>query len=100
MKEKLSSLATVLSAFVVSGCCLGPIILIPLGLSGFAGTLAIFSTKYQPILMVMTLALLGISFYLVYGRGCKKKSSIITLWTSTVLVVGMFTYTLFAKGIV
>ncbi|WP_181410215.1 mercuric transport protein MerT [Paenibacillus sp. tmac-D7] len=96
----MSSLATVFSAFVMSGCCLGPLILIPLGLTGFAGTLAIFATKFQSVLMIITVVLLAISFYYVYGRQCKKKSTIITLWISTVLVLGMFTYTLLAKGYV
>ncbi|MCF2940601.1 mercuric transport protein MerT [Paenibacillus alkaliterrae] len=100
MREKLSSFATVLSAFLMSGCCLGPLILIPIGLSGFAGTLAIFATKYQPVLMLVTLLFLGFSFYLVYGRKCKKKSTVITLWISTVLVLIMFSYTLLAKGYV
>jgi mercuric ion transport protein len=97
MKDKLSSLATVFTAFVMSGCCLGPLILIPLGLTGFAGTLAIFATKYQSILMLITFILLGLSFYFVYGRQCRKKSTVYTLWVSTVLVTGMFTYTLLAK---
>jgi mercuric ion transport protein len=100
LKEKITSLATLLSAFLMSGCCLGPLILIPLGLSGFAGTLAIFATKYQLILMIVTLLFLGVSFYLVYGRKCTKKSTVITLWISTALVLGMFTYTLLAKGYV
>ncbi|WP_373230662.1 mercuric transport protein MerT [Cohnella sp.] len=98
LREKMTSLATVLSAFLMSGCCLGPLILIPLGLSGFAGTLAIFSIKYQLFLMIMTLLFLGVSFYLVYGRKCKKKSTVIMLWISTVLVLGMFSYTLLANG--
>jgi mercuric ion transport protein len=97
MKEKISSLATVFSAFIMAGCCLGPLILIPLGLTGVAGTLAIFSTKYQFVLMAITIILLAISFYYVYGRKCKKRSTIITLWISTALVIGMFIYTLLAK---
>jgi len=100
LKEKMTSLATVLSGFVMAGCCLGPLILLPLGLTGLAGTLAIFSTKYQLGFMIITLSLLGVSFYLVYGRQCKKKSTVITLWISTVLVLGMFSYTLLAKGYV
>ncbi|MUG73307.1 hypothetical protein GNP93_21985 [Paenibacillus validus] len=76
----------------MSGCCLGPIILIPLGLSGLAGTLAIISIKYQLFLMIMTLLFLGVSFYLVYGRKRKSKSTIITLWTTTLLVLGAFLF--------
>ncbi|MDK8193186.1 hypothetical protein QP794_24160 [Paenibacillus sp. UMB7766-LJ446] len=40
LREKLTSWGAVLSAFMMSSCCLGPLILIPLGLSGLAGTLA------------------------------------------------------------
>ncbi len=97
MKEKLSSLGTVFSAFIMSGCCLGPLILIPLGLTNVAGTLAVFSKKNQTVLMVITFILLALSFYYVYGRKCKKKSSIVMLWISTLLTVGMFTYILFAN---
>ena len=94
MKEKLTSLLTVFSAFIMSGCCLGPLILIPLGLTNIAGALAIFSRKYEIVLMVITFLLLAISFYFVYGSKCKKKSSIIILWISTALTVGMFIYIL------
>ncbi len=92
LREKLTSWGAVLSAFLMSGCCLGPIILIPLGLSGLAGTLAIISIKYQLFFMIMTLLFLGVSFYLVYGRKRKSKSTVITLWTTTILVLGAFLF--------
>ncbi|MGN7454826.1 mercuric transport protein MerT [Paenibacillus pasadenensis] len=92
LREKLTSWGAILSAFLMSSCCLGPIILIPLGLSGLAGTLAIFSIQYQLFLMIMTLVFLGVSFYLVYGRKRKNKSTVITLWMTTILVLGAFLY--------
>lgn len=98
MKEKYSQLATIFSAFVMAGCCLGPIILIPLGLTGIAGSLAIFATKYQVVLMIVTIVLLGFSFYLVYGKKCRRKSAEIGLWFTTIMVFGMLMYTLKAKG--
>jgi mercuric ion transport protein len=98
MKEKFSSFAAMFSAFVMAGCCLGPLILLPLGLTGIAGTLSIFSTNYQPYVMVATFVLLGLSFYYVYGRQCKKKNSIITVWVTTVFVGSMFVYTLIVNG--
>lgn len=98
MKEKTSQLATIFSGFVMAGCCLGPLVLIPLGLTGLAGGLAIYATKYQMMLITVTLILLAYSFYLVYGRECKKKSSIVGLWITVVLVLGMLVYTLISKG--
>ncbi|KJE29093.1 putative membrane protein [Geobacillus kaustophilus] len=98
MKEKISQLATLFSAFVMAGCCLGPLIFIPLGLTGLAGGLAIYALKYQTMLMIVTIVLLAYSFYLVYGRECKKKSSVASLWMTTVAVLGMFLYTLIEKG--
>lgn len=98
VKEKVSQVATLLSGFVMAGCCLGPFILIPLGLTGFAGGLAIYATRYQAMLITVTLVLLAYSFYLIYGRKCKKRSSIVGLWITTVLVLGMFGYMLMAEG--
>lgn len=98
MKEKVSQVATLFSGFLMAGCCLGPVILIPLGLTGFAGGLAIYATKYQTMLITVTLVLLAYSFYLTYGRKCKRKSSIIGLWITTFLVFGMFVYTVISKG--
>lgn len=92
LREKLTSWGAVLSAFLMSSCCLGPLILIPLGLSGLAGTLAIFSIKYQLFLKIITLLFLGASFYLVYRRKRRSKSTVITLWTTTILVLGAFLF--------
>ncbi|TFB12987.1 hypothetical protein E3U55_16830 [Filobacillus milosensis] len=78
MKEITSQLATLFSGFVMAGCCLGPLVLIPLGLTSFAGELAIYATKYQTMLISLTLVLLAYSFYLVYGRNW--------LWQETIEV--------------
>lgn len=65
LKEKVSQLATLVTGFVMAGCCLGPLILIPFGLTGFAGGLAIYATKNQPLLIIVTFILLVYSFYTV-----------------------------------
>ncbi|MGG6449167.1 mercuric transport protein MerT [Pseudobacillus badius] len=98
MKEKVSQIATIFSAFTMAACCLGPLILIPLGLTGFAGALAIYSIKYRFMLIVLTLILLIYSFYMVYGRKGRRKSSIIGLWITTFLVLGMFLYMFSVEG--
>lgn len=98
MKEKASQLATIISAFTMAACCLGPLILIPLGLTGFAGALAIYSIKYRLMLIVLTLILLVYSFYMVYGVKDKKRRSIISLWITAILVFGMFLYMFSVEG--
>lgn len=90
MKEKVSQVATVFSAFVMAGCCLGPLILIPLGLTGFAGAIAFYSLKYRLLFSIVTIVLLAYSFYMVYGRKGKRKSSVIGLWITTFLVLPCF----------
>ncbi|MFP5116095.1 mercuric transport protein MerT [Bacillaceae bacterium C204] len=92
MKEKVSQLATVFSAFVMAGCCLGPLIFIPLGLTGFAGAFAFYSLKYRLLFSIVTIVLLAYSFYMVYGRKGKRKSSVIGLWITTFLVFAMFLF--------
>nr|CAA71036.1 transport protein [Lysinibacillus macroides] len=92
MKEKVSQVATVFSAIVMAGCCLGPIIFIPLGLTGFAGAIAFYSLKYRLLFSIVTIVLLAYSFYMVYGRKGKRKSSVIGLWITTFLVFTMFLF--------
>jgi len=92
MKEKVSQLATVFSAFIMAACCLGPLIFIPLGLTGFAGALAFYSLKYRLLFSIVTTLLLAYSFYMVYGRNGKNKSSVIGLWVTTFLVFSIFLF--------
>ncbi|KAB7664151.1 mercuric transport protein MerT [Bacillus sp. B1-b2] len=98
MKEKVSQVATVFSAFVMAGCCLGPLILIPIGLTGFAGAIAFYSLKYRILFSIVTIVLLAYSFYMVYGRKGKRKSSVIGLWITTVFVFGMFLFLFMVEG--
>ncbi|HFK1730122.1 mercuric transport protein MerT [Bacillus cereus] len=76
----------------MAGCCLGPLILIPLGLTGFAGAIAFYSLKYRLLFSIVTIVLLAYSFYMVYGRKGKRKSSVIGLWITTFLVFTMFLF--------
>ncbi|MGE6716464.1 mercuric transport protein MerT [Peribacillus frigoritolerans] len=92
MKEKVSQLATVFSAFEMAACCLGPLIFIPLGLTGFAGAIAFYSLKYRLLFTIVTIILLAYSFYMVYGRRGKRNSSVIGLWITTFFVFSMFLF--------
>ncbi|CAM3594358.1 mercuric transport protein MerT [Brevibacillus invocatus] len=90
MREKMSQLAAVFSAFVMAACCLGPLIFIPLGLTGFAGALAFYSLKYRLLFTIVTIILLAYSFYMVYRKNGKRKSSVIGLWITTFFVFSVF----------
>ena len=61
-----SLLAGVLAAFLASLCCLGPVIFGVLGLAG-VGFIAKFEA-YRPILIFLTVIMLGIGFYFTYRK--------------------------------
>lgn len=81
------------------GCMLpGSINFVPLGLTGFAGALAFYSLKYRLMFSIATIILLAYSFYMVYGRKGKRKSSVIGLWITTFFVFGMFLFLFLVEG--
>lgn len=93
----------VMSAFLASLCCLGPLIFALLGIGG-AGLLVKFE-PYRPYFMVVTLALLGAGFYFTYrkpkaatGPDCDcehPKSNRFgrgMLWIASVMAVGFLAF--------
>ena len=104
------SLATnagaILSAFIASACCVGPLVLALLGLGG--GALLVKFEPYRPIFTAVTLALLGAGFWLQYRKpkavsmsdgdacGCPapraNRAGRVMLWVATVLVVGFLAF--------
>ena len=89
----------VLGAIAAASCCILPLALFSLGITGvWIGTLAAL-TPYQPFIILVTAGFLGYGFYLVYwrpkkayadGSACARplphrivKSA---LWTATTLV--------------
>lgn len=106
-KWSLASIAgAVLSAFLASLCCLGPLVFAVLGIGG-AGLLVKFE-PYRPYFTVLTLGLLGAGFYFTYraprraaktastagGAECacehptSNKVGKVMLWLATLLVIG------------
>lgn len=96
-----ASLSSIISAFVASICCVGPLVFALLGLGG-AGLLVKFE-PYRPYFMSATFALLGTGFYFTYrkpkavapvegGPECAcpapraSRAGKIMLWVATVLV--------------
>lgn len=97
----VASVGSILSAFIASLCCVGPLAFALLGIGG-AGLLVKFE-PYRPYFTAATFALLGAGFYFTYrkpasgGRTTQssecacpapKTSRVgkVALWISTVLV--------------
>src|SRR5260370_11746202 len=65
-EERLAVGGAIITAFVASLCCLGPLFFIALGLGAF-GAAAAFETA-RPYLLGLALLLLAFGFYRVYFR--------------------------------
>ena len=104
--RKLSAatmVGAVVSAFLASACCIGPLLLALVGLGG-AGLL-IKLEPYRPYFTVVTLAALGAGFWFTYRKpkvvegddcGCEHPKSNrlgkVLLWVVTVLVIGFWSF--------
>jgi len=100
--RNLSLLGAVGAAIAASACCIGPLIFALLGLGGAGALVAL--EPYRPLLTALTLGLLGVGFYVTYGRarpalattggaddcGCEQpqvnRSGRVALWIATGLV--------------
>lgn len=105
-----ASAISVLSAFIASACCVGPLVFALLGLGG-AGLLVKFE-PYRPYFMAMTFALLGAGFYLTYrkpkhavadGPECAcpaprtNRAGRVMLWIATALVATFLAFPIIAQ---
>lgn len=93
----------VLSAFLASACCVGPLVLALLGLGG--GALLASFEPYRPYFMVVTFSLLGFGFWLQYrtpklkaGEACDcptpraNRAGRAMLWVAAILVAGFLAF--------
>jgi mercuric ion transport protein len=62
--ERATAAGAVVSAFLASACCIGPVVFALLGLSGAA--MAHWLEPFRPYLLVLTYALLAVAFRLTY----------------------------------
>ncbi len=96
----------VLAAVTASVCCIGPLLLLGLGVSGaWIGTLAVLE-PIRPLFSVLALGFLGFAFYRAYrrpaaeecaaGSDCARAGSRrftrVTLWGVTVAVLGLLAF--------
>ena len=68
MAMRLTALGGILGAIAASSCCIAPLVLFSLGISGaWIGNLTALA-PYQPYFIAATLACLGYGYWLVYRR--------------------------------
>lgn len=102
--NKWSIFGSLGAALATVVCCLGPLVLVSLGVTGsWIGNLSALE-PYRPLFMVVAAGLLGFGFYRVYGRSneqdCGEGSECevpranrinqVSLWIATVVVVALF----------
>ncbi|MGQ0562723.1 MAG: mercuric transporter MerT family protein [Gemmatimonadota bacterium] len=107
-KSLFAAIGALGAAFLASLCCVGPLLFVTFGVG--AGLASTFE-PLRPIFSVVTALLIGVGFYIVYGRNraaiacaCepaeelarthKRRRDKAILWTATVLalVVWSFAY--------
>ena len=67
-KSSWGLLGAAISALIASICCVGPLVLLALGITGaWIGNLTAL-IAYRPIFMIVTLGFLGFAFYSVYRK--------------------------------
>jgi hypothetical protein len=92
MRVKVTGIVALLAAWgsTLKLCCLLPGLLSLLGLAGT--TAALVARWFSPALLALSLALLGHSFYTLYGRGRGTRFSKVTTWASAASVAGFWAY--------
>lgn len=101
-----TSIGSIMTAFVASLCCVGPLVFALLGIGG-AGLLVKFE-PVRPYFTVLTLGLLGVGFYLAYRRpatmpttggpdcACERPGTNTAgrrmLWIASMLVLGLLAF--------
>lgn len=108
-RSALLAAGGLLGALAASSCCVLPLVLFSLGISGaWLGTLTALA-PYQPIFVVITLAFLATGFYLVYRKpkvacadeqACARPLSVrivkVALWIATALVAAALMFPVLA----
>jgi mercuric ion transport protein len=106
--ERAAAAGSVIGGVLASACCIGPLVLALLGISGAAFARAF--EPFRPYLLVATYGLLGSAFYLTYrsgSRACGPGSACempranrlgkAMLWVAAVLVVLATTFPWYAQ---
>lgn len=104
--------SAIVSAFLASACCIGPLILAALGIGGAGAGLLVKLDPYRPVLTAITLTFLAAGFYFTYRKpaaasaegdacGCpvprSNRLSKAMLWVATFLVLGFWSFPYLAE---
>jgi copper chaperone CopZ len=99
--RKASLGGSIVAAISASLCCLGPLIAVLIGASGFAAATALVS--WRPLFLVLTFAFLSLACFLTYRRPktCSEDSPTCPItptsgWNKTVLLLATAVTLLFA----
>ena len=102
-KRSVAATGSVMGAVLASSCCIGPLVLISLGVGGAWVSNLTALKQYQPLFVVVTAGFLGYGFWRVYGNSnqacdedtCATPTSNrivkVALWAATGLVVAALT---------
>ncbi len=103
---RLGLAGAVVSAAAASLCCIGPLLLMGLGVSGaWISRLTLFEA-YRPLFIAVAIAFLGLGFYRTYHKpketACatdsycanpiSQKINKVALWTVTLIVAGILLF--------
>ena len=86
-----------IGAVLASTCCLGPLVLLLLGISGAWISYLTALAPYQPFFLVASLGFLAAGFWKVYGKtmgSCQEGSSCSTSQSDKLVKVALWTGTL------
>jgi mercuric ion transport protein len=112
----VATFAAIIAAFLASLCCIGPLVFVFLGVG--AGLASTFE-PLRPVFTVVTVVLLALGFYAVYGRrqaaradagACepdgtcrvprRRRRDEVLLWLATALAIALLTFPQWSKLLV
>ncbi len=109
MTNKRSLIAATIVAIGASACCVGPLVLLSLGIGGaWIGNLTALE-PYQPFFMFLSLIFLGLAFRQLYlvpevceaDKPCAKpetrRNQRIIFWIISVLLIALMTFPWYAS---
>ena len=98
---RLTAIGSILGAIAASSCCIAPLVLFSLGISGaWIGNLTALA-PYQPYFIVATLACLGYGYWLVYRRktiACTEGAACARPLPSHIVKAGLVLATILVVG--